>query len=342
MSTKTTDIRQDDEIDLRELILTLWRGKWIILAVIILCGAGAFFYATSLPDQYAVTTKAATAGRGGPQLTGLAALAGNDLNQGGREIDLLQHVDLVIKNSYFMDHLLSREWVIQRLRTEEEREAGATPVYDTLTLQGYWEYGPPDTTVHNWKYRRKMSLYGRLRSKKREHIAINKSGGVLELKTTFTNPSLAYQINLELVELLKEYFKKDYQSRDRQKRQFIEERLSEVKQDLQTAEARLANFLEQNIVTQSPRIILREERLKREVDLAASLYKELNNQLEMAKIDEKKEVPVFEVLQEGELPLGPSEPNRKLLLVIGIVLGVAVGIFLVFLLEWIKSFRKES
>ncbi|ERP30819.1 hypothetical protein CALK_2344 [Chitinivibrio alkaliphilus ACht1] len=184
-----------------------------------------------------------------------------------------------------------------------------------------------------------MSLYGRLRSESRGHISVNKSGRILDVETKFTNPSLAYQVNRELIHLLTEYFQKDYQSRDRQNREFIEERLQEVRADLQSAEARLVAFQEQNIATQSPRVRLREDRIKREVDLAASLYKELNNQLERAKINEKKDVPVFEVLQEGELPLRPSEPDRRLLIIVGAIASGALSIFLVFFREWLRTFR---
>ena len=42
----------DDEIDLRELFATLWRGKWIIILVTIIFAAGGVFYALSKPDIY--------------------------------------------------------------------------------------------------------------------------------------------------------------------------------------------------------------------------------------------------------------------------------------------------
>ena len=42
----------DDEIDLRELFATLWRGKWIIILFTIVFAAGGVFYALSKPDIY--------------------------------------------------------------------------------------------------------------------------------------------------------------------------------------------------------------------------------------------------------------------------------------------------
>lgn len=42
----------DDEIDLRELFATLWRGKWIIILFTIIFAAAGVFYALSKPNIY--------------------------------------------------------------------------------------------------------------------------------------------------------------------------------------------------------------------------------------------------------------------------------------------------
>lgn len=337
----------DDEIDLRELILTLIKGWKIILVCTIVCAIGVAIYAYRLPDQYVVVTKAATVGGGGAgsQMAGLAALAGVNIGGGEKEVDLLQHIDVVIKNTYFMDKLLEKEWVISRKQTKQEIKDRTPLVYDTLRLEEYWEYPEPDTTVHNWDYLRKRSLYGLLRSPKRGHISVENSDGILEVRTKFDNAELAYQVHEELLRLLKEYFKNDYTSRDREKRKFVEERLNEVDAELKGAEARLMRFREKNIMATAPRVLLEGERLKREVELQASLFSELTKQLEIAKIDEKKEVPVFEVLQAAELPLGPSDPNRKIMMIMSAFFGIGLGAVVVFVLKYIRdmiTFSRKS
>src|SRR5690554_8128925 len=78
----------DDEIDLRELFATLWRGKWIIIAFTIVFAAAGVFYALSQPNIYQASALLAPAqGEGGGrisgQLSGLASLAGVNLGGGG-------------------------------------------------------------------------------------------------------------------------------------------------------------------------------------------------------------------------------------------------------------------
>lgn len=43
---------QNDDIDLRELFLTLWQGKWIILALTVFMAVLASVYAVKQPNIY--------------------------------------------------------------------------------------------------------------------------------------------------------------------------------------------------------------------------------------------------------------------------------------------------
>ena len=78
----------DDEIDLRELFATLWRGKWIIIGVTFIFAVAGVSYALYKPNIYqASALLAPTEGDGasglGGQLGGLASLAGVNIGQDG-------------------------------------------------------------------------------------------------------------------------------------------------------------------------------------------------------------------------------------------------------------------
>ena len=85
--------QQDDEIDLKKLFLTLWKGKWIILLTTVLFAAGGVFYALSQPNIYkAQAVLASTSDSGGGSLSalasqfgGLASLAGVSLGGGSSD-----------------------------------------------------------------------------------------------------------------------------------------------------------------------------------------------------------------------------------------------------------------
>lgn len=331
----------EDEIDLRELILVLLKNWKLILISAAIVFVGVVVWVVFLPDQYVTTTTAVAAkssNRMG-QMAGLAALAGINVSSGGSDVDLVNYVDLLIENTSFCEKIVGREWVIQKLQTKKEMKERAPLIYDTVTLAQFWKFKEPDTTVPNWEYKYKMANINTLRSKKKKFMAIekDKTKGTIEIKTRFRNPSLSYSIHEAIIEHLKQYIESDYFNREKEKRIFVEERVAEAKENLSRAEIHLVRFKEKNLTAQSPLIILEGERLQREVILQAGVYAELVKQLELAKIDEKKESTAFEVIKEADFPLAPSEPRRKLLLLIGIFCGIFVGIFAVFAKEWVES-----
>ena len=64
----------DDEIDLRELFITIWQGKWVIIFITAIFSVGSVFYALSIPDEYKATALLAPASSSGS--SSLSKLAG--------------------------------------------------------------------------------------------------------------------------------------------------------------------------------------------------------------------------------------------------------------------------
>lgn len=79
----------DDEIDLKELFLVLWAGKFLIAAITAVFAISSVLYALSIPNQYKATALLAPAQADGGglssalgQLGGLASLAGVSIGEG--------------------------------------------------------------------------------------------------------------------------------------------------------------------------------------------------------------------------------------------------------------------
>ena len=73
-----------------------------------------------------------------------------------------------------------------------------------------------------------------------------------------------------------------------------------------------------------------EEQLQNEYQLAFEVYSELAKQLEQSMIKVKEDTPLFSVIEEVIVPIEKSKPNRKLILIVWIFLGVILGIGIVF------------
>ena len=166
--------------------------------------------------------------------------------------------------------------------------------------------------------------------------------GVLVLTTEFCYPELAFQVNNYLLQLINEYILNSLKGQAKEKRTFIEERISEISEDLKVSENRLARFKERNLDTDAPKVFLEEQRLLRQVTLNQELYIQLKKQYELARIEEKNDQPLIEILQRPEIPLWRSMPKRKLMVIIGTIVGAFIGVFISFFWHWyVVSFKNQ-
>ena len=95
-------------------------------------------------------------------------------------------------------------------------------------------------------------------------------------------------------------------------RQWIEARLGDVKQDLAISENRVKDFREKNrIVSNSPLLVLEQDRLLRDVQINATLFAELKKQFELIKIEEIKNTPIVNVMDPAVPAAMKDKPRRS-------------------------------
>ena len=105
-----------DEIDIIQIVKTLWQGKWIIIVVTIVFGIGSIIYSKSLPNIYiseALLAPVLEKKDGMSQLGGLAALAGINVGGGGG----------VDKTAVAMETLKSREFLNIFINKQRDTES---------------------------------------------------------------------------------------------------------------------------------------------------------------------------------------------------------------------------
>tara|TARA_Y100000389_G_scaffold192876_1_gene220888 strand:- start:841 stop:1863 length:1023 start_codon:yes stop_codon:yes gene_type:complete len=100
-------------------------------------------------------------------------------------------------------------------------------------------------------------------------------------------PSLSQQIAESAFKSIIAYSTEVTNIKGKEKRKFIEGRLLSVKADLEGAENQMQTFLQKNKDLNSPLLLLKKDRIERNINLYTQLYLSLSDQLELAKIDEK-------------------------------------------------------
>lgn len=316
---------QSEEISLRDLVQTVLDARKAIIGAAFVSIILSLIICYTSPVVYQSTSKLMVkSGQDGTnyQLSGIAALAGIKLGASGSSSPSAYLAE-VIRDSEFLKKLIEKKWVYKG---------------DSLLLEEIWGMAP-DTTVKNWEYRYFMQRINKLRGPAIE-LSQDKKNGLLTLVTSFHNPSMAFQLNKQILFLIDEYIKSTLKSQAKENKVFIGQRIAEAKRDLRKSENELAHFRAKNIDVRAPMLLLEQERLMRNVTINQEIYIQLMKQYELAQIEEKKDQTLIEIVNSPEIPLRRSKPNKRMIVMIGVFFGSFVGFVFHVVWNWlIRNFN---
>ena len=296
----------DDEIDLRELFMVLWSGKWLISAVTGLAAAISVAVALSLPNIYTASALLAPAESGGGGLSslmkqygGLASLAGVSL-PGGEEGSRAQLGMQLMKSRAFIGDFVERRDILPELMSVESWDAGSGDIVFDAEL-----YDPASKT---WV--RDVELPKRPKPSLLEaHEEFMEILGVSEDKQTgYVTVSIDHQspvIAAQWVNWL------------------VEDVNTAVKgQDVTEAEKSI-EYLKQQVANTSL------------ADLQAMFFELIQSQTETVMLAEVRPEYVFKTIDPAVVPEKKSKPSRALICVLGTLLGGIFGVMTVLVRHYI-------
>ena len=121
------------------------------------------------------------------------------------------------------------------------------------------------------------------------------------------------------------------------KRSFIEERIKDVKKDLESAQEDLKEFRERNRQVQySPALLLEEERLTTEMDVKKEIFSTLKQQFELVKIEEVEEGATVQILDTPVAPYEKSSPKIFLSIFLSIFIGFGLSVVIAYVMDGLE------
>jgi len=143
------------------------------------------------------------------------------------------------------------------------------------------------------------------------------------------DPAFAALMLERVIEELRHYLKFEYETDAKRERVFTEEQLQKAKQDLE--------FWERQI----PGPKLTQGEIQRETVASQLVYQELRKQLELAKIQEAKQIVSFKVLDPPFVPELKYKPKRSKICALTLIASGLIAVFLVFIWRNIQE-RKAA
>jgi uncharacterized protein involved in exopolysaccharide biosynthesis len=204
--------------------------------------------------------------------------------------------------------LRSRSLVTELLRTTVEYEGQRVQAFQM------YERGASDSARDFAEVLRKVRRH-------RLDASYDPRTDVVRLTLLAPDRELAAKLANDLASRLNERLVHDATEHARGQKAFIEERLQEVRGDLERAEVALRDFREANRAIQdSPALRLQEGRLLRDVHQNEQVHATLATQYELARIEEVKNLPVIDVLDEATPPQRRARPRRAFRFAAGLAL----------------------
>ena len=296
----------DDEIDLRQLFTTLWRGKWTIIATTILFAVAGVFFALSKPNIYQASVLLAPAqDEGGVsgisgQLGGLANLAGINLGSDGSNQTVLAKeilrsraflTDFIHRHNLIIPLMATEAWDMENEKWEINREVYNPDTGEWLTDEEGESLKPTD-----WDMVKKI---------RENHLSLSsdEETGMVTLNIKKQSPPVAKQWAEWLVDDINEHMRE---------------------QDVQEAEARITYL---------------EEKLS-ETNIAGMqqvFYQLIESETRTVMLANAQREYVFKTVDPAVVPQEKSEPKRSLIAIIATMLGGTLGVFIVLVRAFIRN-----
>lgn len=282
--------------DPRDIGKFLFRNKLKIASAFLIGAMGGYFYSLTMPNRFKVSATILPQQASESRLSGALSALGGLVGGGGSGGDGNSRVyPVIIKSRRILKPVLDAEF------------GGKT--FRQIFIDEFKPAKYPEETIIGTVQRKILE------------INVDRSTGVTTLTVTYSDPAVAAAFANALILQLDHFFNFQYQTAASMQKKMMESRLESVTDSLRIYENRLADFLNRNrSFEHSPDLTIQEMRLRRNLEVQSTLYKELIRQGEAVKFNELSMNPVLNVLDEAVPATEKSGPiRRKIAAICGIV-----------------------
>ena len=298
----------EDEIDLRELLLVLWQGKWLISILTSVAAAISVVVALSLPNIYTASALLAPADSSGGGLSGLmkqygglASLAGVSLPV-GEEGSRAQLGMQLMTSRAFIGGFVERRDILPELMAAESWDAESgellfdSNLYDSVSKKWVRSGETRKSPKPSWQEAHKAFL---------EILAVSedKQTGYVTVSIRHQSPVVAAQLVSWLVDDVNAAVKA---------------------QDVSEAQKSI-EYLRQQVSNTSL------------ADLQVMFFELIQSQTETVMLAEVRPEYVFKTIDPAAIPEEHSQPNRFLICILGTIMGGMIGVIIVLIRHYTGS-----
>lgn len=368
---------ENEGIDIKALLGNLWAGRKTIFITLGIFIALGILSAVTMKRTYSVSTVMVpqTGSAKSSGLSSLASLAGFDLGSSSNGGELSPLVYPQIVNSVpFRLKLMHMPMHYQKCDTMISMLDYALGEYEKPTAMDYvLRYtiglpgviigaisgnkkeevplvvpssdssstnGSPKPLIVTPDEQKMLETFGTVLS-----LDVDKKEGILTLTAHGLEPIQTAELALNAQKLLQEEVTRLHVEKAQSELDYIQARYNEAKEEADRYQAALAGTTDryQDVVTTTATV--GKTRLQNKYNVANAIYLEMAKQLEQAKMQVKKDTPIFAVIQPVTIPMKPDNSRAKTVIVwtfLGFVLGCGIVLGKGYWRKFRASFKKTE
>lgn len=358
--------QEEQEIDIIELLHKIWDGRKIVIKTSIIFIIIGLIIAITSPKEYTSTTivvpqteDGSSSMKGG--LSGLASMAGINLSAvGGTTLSPELYPQIVSSIPFqleLMETKLNYEGIDHPVSLMEYYKNYTKGFSLTGTILKY-TLGLPGVIIKAIKgdENENIKTYNNDKSpiqlnKDQEDlqkilenivsINVNNKEGYITISCKQPEALPSAQLTRHCKDLLQKYVTNFRIEKAKINLDFIQKRYNELKKEYETVQTELAEFRDRNQNVSTAIAQTELERINNKYQLAYNVYSNISEQLEQARIQVKKDTPVFTTIQPASVPAKRSKPKRAIILFIWTFLGIIAGCAIVIGRDYMVTFKEE-
>lgn len=299
-------------MDVTQVVSMLWKSRKLISIIVATATVLAIVISLLLPNYYKSTavilpeTEKGRLGQLGGGLSDLVALAGVGTGEGS----MVRLYPTIIKSEAVLRNVLLASYYSKSFK-------------DSVNLIRFWEI---EAKTPERVYQLALKTLRNLLD-----VQMDIKTSVVAISIETKEPQLSADIVNKTSSELDRFIRTKRTTNASEQRKWIEARLAEVKADLEKSENALREFREKNRrVSDSPQLMLEQERLIRDVQINSTIYTELKKQYELVKIEEIKNIPIINIMDDGKAAASKESPKRSIIVAVTFFLSLMGGIGFVF------------
>ena len=151
---------------------------------------------------------------------------------------------------------------------------------------------------------------------------------LLTIRVETRSPELSCLVARKTWTLLESFVQGKGRTRGGFRAAFAEARLKEARESMNRVEGELLGFLDKNrnyMTSLDPNVRLRGHRLENELKLQQQLVMTLALNHEQALMEEKNDIPILNLLDEGSIPTQKNWPPRTIMVLLALILGAVAA-----------------